>query len=403
MFSDKIEIADIYNATKSIKIGRIWEKYLFDTTSVTAIKEEPLKHLKKTEFSNVSDEKTFKEAFFKMLHLLKAKATLGDYLDLNRRYMRTTDTILFEDGHVKLDVVPKQFFNSVIDKLYESTYQKSDVLFDDCSMEEIADCLVVKEEAIINGINKDFGINVSSISEAYEAVEDERYQRLKQLIDYKFTDEKLVELLNLFEKRNDSEIESMVTDNADIPTIFEYVLGIIWYKISEQKGKVLDYMKLSLDADLLPKTHAVGGEADIVYEYEETKCYPKHTMLLEATLADGTNQRRMEMEPVSRYLGQHLLKTGNLNSYCVFVTTFLNINVMSDFRGRKNIPYYDTNDYSKYVDGMKIIPLGTNELKEIVLKSIKYKDLYDLFESAFSSDMKQHEWYTTFIVERLKN
>lgn len=59
----------------------------------------------------------------------------------------------------------------------------------------------------------------------------------------------------------------MVTDNADIPTIFEYVLGILWYKTSERHGKILDYMKLSLDADLLPKTHAAGGEADIVYEY----------------------------------------------------------------------------------------------------------------------------------------
>ena len=38
-----------------------------------------------------------------------------------------------------------------------------------------------------------------------------------------------------FESRNDDEIRSIVTDNADIPTIFEYVLGIAWYIISERK------------------------------------------------------------------------------------------------------------------------------------------------------------------------
>lgn len=171
-------------------------------------------------------------------------------------------------------------------------------------------------------------------------IEDTRYQRLQHLIDTEFIDDKLLSLLDCFETKNDDEIRrSMVTENADVPTIFEYVLGILWYKASERHGKILDYMKLSLDADLLPKTHAAGGEADIVYEYPETEYYPAHTLLLEATLADNTNQRRMEMEPVSRHLGRHLLRTGNLDSYCVFATTYLDINVIADFRGRKNMPF----------------------------------------------------------------
>lgn len=174
--------------------------------------------------------------------------------------------------------------------------------------------------------------------------------------------------------------------------------SILWYKASERQGKILDYMKLSLDADLLPKTHAAGGEADIVYEYGNTEYYPEHTLLLEATLADGTNQRRMEMEPVSRHLGQHLIRIGNMNSYCVFATNCLNINVIADFRGRKNMPYYDPNDYEKFVDGMKIIPLQTSELKSIVSKNIKYRDLYSLFDKAYKSELKPHEWYTNSIV-----
>ena len=41
----------------------------------------------------------------------------------------------------------------------------------------------------------------------------------------------------------------------------------------------------------------------ILYEYEACTSYPKHSLLIEATLSDATNQRRMEMEPVSRHLG----------------------------------------------------------------------------------------------------
>lgn len=386
-------LPSVYSATKGIKIGKWWRSYLFDTTSETAISKFPSDHLKVTLFNGVTGEIEFKKAFFKTMHLFKAKATLSDYLDLNRRYIKTTDIVLFEDDTVKLDVVPQYFFKSVMDQLYSDIFVKSELLYENCSIESISACLVVSDNTIIDGINKELGLSVTTIEAAREALEDNRYQRLQHLIDTKFTDENLLSLLDYFEDRNDTEIRNMVTDNADVPTIFEYVLGILWYKASERQGKILDYMKLSLDADLLPKTHAAGGEADIVYEYCATEAYPEHTLLLEATLADSTNQRRMEMEPVSRHLGRHLIRTGNLNSYCVFATNYLDINVIADFRGRKSMPFYDTQDYSKSVNGMKIIPLQTSELKKIVSNGRTYKELYPIFEEVFNLALPPHMWY----------
>jgi hypothetical protein len=391
----------VYSATRDVKIGKWWRSYIFNTTSEVAIGKNPAACKKKTIFDSVTNEAEFKVTFFKIMHLFKAKATLSDYLDLNRRYIKTTDIVLFEDNLVKLDIVPKHFFKSVAERLYLEAYTSSELLFKDCSLQEISSCLVIDESAVITGVNEELGTDVTTIEEARLALDDNRYARLQHLIDNKFTDENILTLLDNFEARNDNEIRAMVTDNADIPTIFEYILGILWYKVSERQGKLLDYMKLSLDADLLPKTHAAGGEADIVYEYAETGYYPEHTLLLEATLADSTNQRRMEMEPVSRHLGQHLIRTGNLNSYCVFATNFLNINVIADFRGRKHMPYYDTQDYSKSVSGMKIIPLQTSELKKIVINQKKYKDLYPLFDEAFNSDLPPHEWYSECILRTI--
>lgn len=68
----------------------------------------------------------------------------------------------------------------------------------------------------------------------------------------KFDKNTLITLFNYLETRNDEEIRALITDNADIPTIFEYVLGVAWYIISDREGDVLDYMNLSLEADLLP-------------------------------------------------------------------------------------------------------------------------------------------------------
>ena len=393
ILNDIDSLISVYTATRDIKIGKWWRNYLFDTTSEKAISNHPAAHLKTTLFNEVQDENTFKIVFFKIMHLFKAKATLSDYLDLNRRYIKTTDIVLFEDDTIRFDIVPKHFFKSVAKELYQDTFVASELLYENCSMPEIAECLVVDDDTIVAGINEELGIDVSDMQSARAALEDTRYKRLQHLIDTKFTDDKILSLLDCFESRNDDEIRSMVTDNADVPTIFEYVLGILWYKASERHGKILDYMKLSLDADLLPKTHAAGGEADIVYEYEATDCYPEHTLLLEATLADSTNQRRMEMEPVSRHLGKHLLRTGNLSSYCVFATNYLDINVIADFRGRKSMPFYDPQDYSKSVNGMKIIPLQTSDLKKIVSNRKTYRELYPIFETAFNSNLPPHEWY----------
>ena len=386
-------VCDIFLATKQINIGTWWRGYLFTTLSAKTIKKEREKTLRPTVFDTALTEAEFKTAFFRIMHLMKAKATLSDYLDLNRRYIKTTDTVLFEDGTVRFDILPKHFFRLIEDELYAYAYQPCGLLFDDCPMASIAPCLAANEERVLRSVGEELGVALSTAEDAGRALEDRRYQRLERLIETRFTDEKLLMLLECFERREDAEIRRAVTDNADVPTIFEYVLGILWYKISERRGRILDYMKLSLDADLLPKTHASGGEADIVYEYPESDIYPAHTLLLEATLADSVNQRRMEMEPVSRHLGQHLIRTGNMNSYCVFATTDLNINVISDFRGRKFIPYYDPKDFTKCVMGMKILPLQTAELKHIILNRLTYRELYPVLERAYASFLPPHIWY----------
>ena len=400
---DYSKVPLLFKQTKALSnVGRIWRRYLFDTSAETAIKKAPLKHLLPSIFDNASNEEEFKTAFFQMTHLIKNLATLQDYFDLNRRYLNIANVMIFEDEQVKLDLVPKQFFASAIDELYKSAYSVSDLLEQDCKMEEICPALKFDEKEVVDRLNKELGIELETIDDAYSEVEKRRYDRFKTMVDTRFTNDNLLGLLDDFDNRNDDEISKKVTDNADTPTIFEYILGIIWYKVSGYKGRILDYMKLSLDANLLPITHAAGGEADIVYEYGETKDYPAHTLLLEATLADSTNQRRMEMEPVSRHLGNHLLRTQNKSSYCLFATNYLDKNVISDFRMRKVMPFYDTRDDSRYVIGMKIIPLQTSDLRSIIMTQKKYSELYPKYEKAYQKDptMMPVYWYETCVKEK---
>jgi len=235
---------------------------------------------------------------------------------------------------------------------------------------------------------------------ARKVIKDERYVRFNRLIDERFNKDTLITLFNYFESRNDGEISALVTDNADIPTIFEYILGIAWYVISDRKGDVLEYMNLSLEADLLPRTHAGGGEADIVWKYSETQWYPKHTLLIEATLAYGSNQRRMEMEPVSRHLGDYCLLHPENEAYCIFVTTYLNTNVISDFRARRYMEYYNQTG-TDYITGMKILPIQTSELKELLRFDVKYPQIYEMLDKAHNSNETPREWYEKNIIREI--
>lgn len=399
--SDEAAI-NLFDATKSIsgRSATFWKQYLFNTSLTSKVNKEGFATVNnRARLFNCADEAEFKTEFFKLMHLFKAKSTLSDYFDLNRRYFRTTDTILFQDDKVKFDIIPNCFFKIAEQNLTALAYTSDDNLSSNISLESIVGAQIT-ENQIFAKIEEIYGVQVRNLYDVQAFVDRERYERFNAMVDSKFTDEKIIELMSAFEDRRDGDIQSMVTNNADAPTIFEYVLAVAWYKISGRKGKVLEYMNLSLDADLLPVTHAAGGHEDITYKYEATEDYPAHTLLLEATLASSTNQRRMEMEPVSRHLGEYLLSHTDEQAYCLFATTYLHVNVISDFRMRKSNPYYSV-DGTRFVEGMKIIPLQTSEIKTIIKKGLTYGNLYRLFEAAYNSTIAPNLWYDKEIIEHV--
>lgn len=391
----------LLSSAKNIKHkpGALWRSLLFNTTNINIIRKNGKSSInKQCLFTNCKNEIELKEVFFKYFHVFKAMATLSDYFDLNRRYFNITDILIFEDRMIKLDVIPKYYFKEIIDNLYKETFCRNDNLRYNISLETISEAFKLDISKVYKDLSKDLGITINSLEQAATYVNDERYRRFNTLIDKKFNDSVLIELLNCFEKRDDKRIEELVTDEATIPTIFEYILGIIWYKVSERQGNILDFMKLSLEANLLPKTHAAGGYADIIYEYEACTSYPKHSLLLEATLADGNNQRRMEMEPVSRHLGDYRIRFNNPFDYSLFVSTYLDKNVVSDFRYRKIIPYTRNKET---ITGMKIISMDTNSLKKIIKNKVKYKYLYEVFDKYHEMPLETENWHDGMMEEAI--
>ncbi len=73
------------------------------------------------------------------------------------------------------------------------------------------------------------------------------------------------------------------------------------------------------------------------------------------------------------------------------------INVISDFRARRYMEYYNANG-TDYITGMKILPIQTSELKTLLRFDVRYPQIYKMLDKAYYSSESPREWYENNIV-----
>lgn len=349
----------------------------------TKKKEEKQKELR--DFICTGNLKEFGERFYNSIIRSRLNANLKDYCDLNRRYLNLTGIFEFEKDKVALNLVFKIILNhshssEILEKIATSQTSKELLkeYFDD------------KE---FKAVFKKYGILNKNDLKNYKENADR--EKLKKLIDEHFTRNNIIEILKLFEDRkNDSQIVKKINSKeATIPTIFEYIIAIAWHYIDDENLDRILNAGLSLDSNLLPKSHAVGGDADFKFYYED------HALMIEVTLTEKTNQRRAEMESVSRHLGNLLLsleQTKQQKSFSIFIAPYLDKNVLNDFRSRIYC-YFEKE--SEHIKGMKILPLNTNDIIKILESKRSYQSLKPHFEKLFASQNDWgSQWYNDEIV-----
>lgn len=388
---------------KNSKVAKYWKDYLRYSSKM--LTEEYLEDIKEIPLFNFKNKTEYTIEFFKVMHTAKWKATLEDYADLNKRYISLSDIVIFEDDKIELDVFPKYFFLNISKEIVNTEILDKDkynnFISTDIELNKIYECLNVNVDEIIYQIQADYPDRVVNKDSIKTFIEDEKLRRFNELIDNKFNENQLVQLFTYIENNDRSAINEYVDWNSDVPTIFEYILGITWYRLSNRSGNILEYMKLSLDANLLPKTHAAGGTADIVYEYNKTNNYPEHKVLLEATLTESTSQRKNEMEPVSRHLMREIQENDNDDTYAVFVANILQEEVLSDFRSRKN---YQFRGKTSVKSGLKIISLSIRDIIKLINIKIQYSKLYKIFDEAYKdTNINDLEWYEKLLKNKINN
>ncbi|WP_024791877.1 AlwI family type II restriction endonuclease [Lebetimonas sp. JS138] len=326
---------------------------------------------KKLKLDNLKDEELF--YFF---HTSKWKVNLEDYYDLNKRFIELSEVIIFDNENIYLDELVKLYFEDELNN--EKDYNKL-----------LSGVLKFDENYFFNKIKDKYKIAKDENLRQY--IKNIKLQNKKRIFDKLvnkyFSNDNLITLFEKIKKREDKYISSYVDWDANIPTIFEYLIGIVFYKIS--KTIDLDFLNMSLNASMLPIRFASGNKADIVFNFDEMD------MIIEVTLTTDENQRRMELEPVIRHIGRHNFQK---KAFGVFIAPYLDPNVLVIFRAYKNLNFYDINDYSKVIKGLEILPLSIDEIIYILKQNIDLNDFLDIKNSCISDKENDGvKWYKSVV------
>ncbi len=200
-----VSLARLHVLVKALDLCKLkdyWLKYLFEKGSGRRLPKDLFSALRRdNEILQVKTEDDFRCAFFKVMHLLKAKATFKDYADLNRRYFQLTDVVVFNDDIVELDILPKAFVVKIGDWLEMEAFHDCELLDQDVPLERIVTVTLPEKEAlVVAAVGRSLeSVNASGGTKA--VLKSERYTRFSTMLHQKFPIETIRSLLAMVEDR----------------------------------------------------------------------------------------------------------------------------------------------------------------------------------------------------------
>lgn len=332
----------------------------------------------------------------------KRNDLIKEYGDLTRRLLNLTGVIDFSNNIVNLpynELFATLFNNFDIKITGESNFQEYEqnedsIFFKNNSFIDYLGLDLIDVNASLNALSQK--LNLSDLSKLpiyYKNVQEDKFNRL---IDSKFDRKNTAHILSLIESRSDDDISNLVTDSANIPTIFEYILGIAWYHMSGKNYNLLDSLNLSLDASLLPLSHASGNKADI--EIRDTV----PSIVLEATLMDKNNQRRNELEPVIRHTVNFAVEQMPRDTHTIFVANEIDENVANIFRACAHIEMKHSSG-SETVEGVNIFAFTIKEIINMLNNNVTTNEIIEIIQKNQSSEAKVKMGWREEITKQIFN
>lgn len=335
---------------------------------------------------------------------------ISKYVDSTKEYSDTTLRMLKASGIFKFKNIPELSFKNTF-KIIFSKFNIGTHIFGEMSNEEYENyeenenSLFGNSESLIKILNYNQSDVVEILKHIFKhqqafdektvksSLQKEVSNSFAHYVEKNYPVERIIELLKLFSDRNnDARLIKEVSDSADVPTIFEYVVGIAWYYIFNKSYDLYESLNLTLNADFEPERHAGGGEGDILIDLADK------SIMVEVTLMNANAQKRGEWEPVLRHSLNNAANNENKNALTFFVADKLDFNTINIWRAVSAVPLKSTST-NKIVNGLVIMPITNNELIIMLSNKISADVLIDKVEKSFMGTDKilDDSWRTDII------
>lgn len=318
------------------------------------------------------------------------------HIDVMREYADTTTRLLSATGLFKFNpmpdiaykdiialVFPKEFVDNnifgIVDEDVYSNYEGSiDSYF--CNNFPISGILNYDDNDVNRILNSVMELTgADDLKGVHSVLESKKNEDFILHINEKYTKEEIVRILSLFsDRKNDSKIKKAVNDTAPVPTIYEFIVAIAWYYISDEKYNLYDSLNLTLNADFEPVIHATGGAGDIVINYDNL------ILMLEVTLMNKQAQKRGEWEPVLRHSLNLKAENDDKETLTFFVADELDYNTINIWRAVAAVPLESTFDHTK-VDGVIIMPFTNNDLIRFLTEETSSVKIIEAVKASFAA------------------
>lgn len=318
------------------------------------------------------------------------------HIDVMREYADTTTRLLSATGLFKFNpmpdiaykdiialVFPKEFVDNnifgIVDEDEYSNYEGSiDSYF--CNNFPISGILNYDDNDVNRILNSVMELTgADDLKGVHSVLESKKNEDFILHINEKYTKEEIVRILSLFsDRKNDSKIKKAVNDTAPVPTIYEFIVAIAWYYISDEKYNLYDSLNLTLNADFEPVIHATGGAGDIVINYDNL------ILMLEVTLMNKQAQKRGEWEPVLRHSLNLKAENDDKETLTFFVADELDYNTINIWRAVAAVPLESTFDHTK-VDGVIIMPFTNNDLIRFLIEETSSVKIIEAVKASFAA------------------
>lgn len=340
--------------------------------------------------SGFLNKESFNNNFYYLFKLSKRINNLKENKDTLKRLLRATGIFEIKNNIIKFahrDIWIEYLKDVDFTKLVFNSDTSSDGKFYETNndspffkIHNLNEIFNISENNIKNSLNSIMNIyKISTLQQLKENMVNTNNETFKKFINTNFPLEKTLELLEMFSDRtNDKKIKDIVGSDAGIPTIYEYMIGIAWYHISNKEYDVFSSFNLTMNANFLPETHAGGGAGDIVVKYDD------NTLMLEVTLMNKNAQKRGEWEPVLRHATNLTIDEHPKKVRTLFIADELDENTINIWRAVASVPMKSTTGNDKYADNVIIMPFTTAEVITLMERKIDENKIFKLIDSSYS-------------------